>query len=293
MGNPAVIRKKILMIILCSGISVLCFMALSIAEEPKDTLFFAPPEGKLVDTHNMRLGGIDFVSYLYRSPLFSARIVTYYRGFSRDQGFEVTVDKEDKQAGRLLGFKKGGSAINIAVKSMGPESEVVVTKWLQPKNMSSLKEIKFSWDELVASLPETDESNGRDIAFVRRPPESIRLMSLKQPNITYLLYYSKILPAQAKEFYKVQMPKDGWEIEKETSVAQAAKELKQMEKPPDFKESLPFSGVTLEDFIKNAYIFNFKNKEGKARVALFDTNTSQRRGSFVWIEYERKQEESL
>ena len=53
---------------------------------------FVPPEGKLADTHTMKMGGLTISSFLYKTALSVADVTTYYQNFMALRGFRVGME---------------------------------------------------------------------------------------------------------------------------------------------------------------------------------------------------------
>lgn len=252
----------------------------ALTQDKKDSSVSRPPKTELVETHTVRLGGRDIFSSRYMSVLPMDEVMRYYKDFFIDAGFNIILNRESSQQ-KFLRFKKDDAVVNVMVMSKEGGTQLVISEYAQPPGMPSLEETRPSWQELMALLPKEDQP-GQDLEFIPRPPESIRLLYLPRNGTIHLVYSSAKPVEEVRVFYKNHMYYQGWQMERETTMQDAAKAMKQAGKNP----KLPFPDVTLEQFIAGGYTLDFTGYWGKTHVVVLpNALTGESKGSFIQIRY--------
>lgn len=268
------------------GLSLVLILSPLFAQEYSNPDVPAPPESKIVDSQNIRLGEVNIPCRLYASSLLPQEIFVYYRTSLAEDGFKLISDKADKDGSRRLGFKRGNAVINIIIALKDGRTEVQTAAYLEPQG--GIEKIKPSWAELVSLMPK-EEQPGNDLAFIPRPPGGVRIMSMPYENMVLLGYSSPKSTESLKKFYESNMPNQGWQLEREVSMEEAVEEHKQ---DPDTKElgiDLPFSDITFEGLIAGGHLLWFKGEKGKAQISLFNELPGKRQGnSLVLIKYDKE-----
>jgi hypothetical protein len=276
-------KGKYKILYLAFFISVFFLAGVSAAKEAESFSVPPPPEGKLMDTHNMRMGGVDISSFLYISSRDAGDIIDYYKGFFEGKEFEVVLDKVS--AGRkLVRFNKEGLIVNISVAPQGDETQVVVAHYSLPQGASPLDEPKPTWQEAISMLPKED-SPGKDLPFIPRPPESVRVLSVDYKNSADLSYISSKPPEEVREFYENQMSSRGWESERELDTEGVISDFKRKASREGQRTDIPMlAGTSLEQLASGGGIMYFKGHGGRAQVSVLKGG-SEEIGSLIQIKY--------
>lgn len=275
------IKKKIMVI---TAILTLFLIGSAIAQESEDFALPSPPEAALKDTQNFRLGGADIIASLYSSSLGQADVIRYYQDFFAQNQFKLISDKQHKQQ-KLIIFQKGNFVASLSLETKGSGTEVGVASYLLPAGVSSLEDIKPAFSEVIALLPKQDQP-GDDLAFIPRPPKSVRLPSVPVNDTTVYLTYKSSLPVnQTREFYKNKMPAAGWEMESEIAMDEELSSYEQAAKTNVGARPI-FSDLTLKELISGGTILHFKGEHGIAEISLVNVKSSEKeQGSFIQIRY--------
>jgi hypothetical protein len=105
-------------------------------------------------------------------------------------------------------------------------------------------------------------------------------------NVNYVFYSSKESTEGLRDFYKEEMLRLGWKLEKEidmSSLYKAYKQQKAGKKAPN--NLLPFGDVTFQQFIQGGHMLYFKGYGARAEVSILNNNFANNQGSLVQIRY--------
>lgn len=270
-----------------AAILALFLVGSALAQESKDFALPSPPEAVLKDTQNFRLGGADISALLYSSALLPAEINSYYQDFFARNQFKLIFNAEQKQK-RVMSFQKDSLMVNISLERKGSGTEVGVASYLLPAGASSPAGLKPTFGELVALLPKQDQA-GDDPAFIPRPPESVRLISMPVgDSAAYFTYRSILSVGQISKFYEDKMLEAGWKIENKTEMDEALTDYQRETKSEVGARPL-FPDLTLGELISGGTVLHFKGEQGAAEIALLNLKSSkEQQGSFIQIKYVKK-----
>lgn len=250
----------------------------------------APPESEMQGKQTMTAFGRDVQTADYLSTQKQDRIKEYYRCFFNNQGFKNTQEKNLGEI-KLLRFKKEDwmnkqeLVIDVVLFNDPKGTKVSIGKYLQNLGGPDIEENKPSLKDLGITFPQEDKP-GKDLKMIPRPPESIRWVNSDKKDGSILLYASPLSVTQLKEFYQRQMPAQGWEIEKESNVGEAAKAYKQATHKKDLGLPTLFAdGENLEQIITDAYVLIFKTSRDRAKITIYPNFMDRKSGSFVQIDY--------
>jgi len=264
------ITRHVLGVVLLGSVLVFSLKVTAAGQEP-GLAVAVPEDARLADTHTMRLGKLDVNSRLYFTAQPLDQVVIFYKIFFAREGFLPVFDKSEKPK-RLLRFKRNDEVVSIALRPQGAQTQIVIARYLQPFGAPSPEETRFSWGDLVQSLPKKDQT-GTDISIVPRPPQSVRLGGGKLYNITMLLYSTQGPPGQICEFYKLQMAALGWQLAQEYDMGKKSEEFKR-EFPKKLKPAqinLPFTDVTFEQLISGGRMLIFTGERGEAELMMVNS----------------------
>jgi len=279
------IRKKISTIILTLTVAIFLPIILSSAQTSLDFKVPQPPESKLLHTKLVELANTDVQTVLYTSREDEAAILEYYQQFFSSQGFEAILDKQRQTRNkRLLRFKKDDLVVSIALLSKLEETEVVVAKYLQPEGAPPIEELKPSLKDSMFALPKED-CEGEDLDIIPRPPDSVRLLSLDRGNMVTLSYATSLFVEEARDFYKLNMPYQGWEIKQEMAAADGLNAYKRTTGKSSLGVKAPFEGFNVEQVIRDSYLLEFYGRFGRANITILPNFMDRESGSMVQINY--------
>ncbi len=250
----------------------------------------APPESEMQSKQTMTAFGRDVQSFDYLSSQKQERIKEYYRCFLNNQGFKNTREKNLGEI-KLLRFKKEDwmgkqeLVVDVVLFEDPQGTKVSIAKYLQNAGCPDIEENKISLKDIVGSFPQED-TQGKDLKMIPRPPESIPWLNSDREGSSNLLYASPLSVAQLKEFYQRQMPAQGWEMEKESNVGEAAKAYKQATHKKDLGLPTLFAdGENLEQVITDAYVLICKTSQDRAKITIYPNFMDRKAGSLVQIDY--------
>jgi hypothetical protein len=251
-----------------------------------DSDFPLPPESELLETKDLRLGGRDIQTFVYKSKVDQYNITEYYRKFFQDKEFDNLLDKREKRKDKqLLKFKKGELVFSLAIIPKPDGTHVVIAKYLEPAGSPPLESMELSVKDSLFALPQQD-GPGKDLDFIPRPPESIRWLRQDLERRSLLTYATKLSVEEVVAFYKAQMPAQGWEFIKETATQQAVEAYKSTTGKKDLGLEKPFSdGEDLNQIINDSYVLDFKGRAGEVRLTIFPNFVDRKLGTLVQIAY--------
>lgn len=280
--------KKQLTGIIFLGIILVFWVGLAYPELNLDFQVPGPPQGELLDSKALRLGGRDIRTFLYNSKENQYDIAAYYQRFFEGQEFWNILDKAKQHNGsRILRFKKQDLVVSISIMPDIDETQVVIAKYLQPEGSLSPEETKPSVKDSLFALPEQDKP-GEDLMVIPRPPESIRWMSKKLDRGQFLIYATALPVAETVRFYKAQMPYRAWRLQEETATSNTLETYKQITGRKDLGVQTPFSdGEDLNQIVNDSYILNFRGSFGEAQITVFPNFVDRQLGSIVQINYNK------
>jgi len=284
------IRRRSLILGFSIGV-LLCNLQPNFAVAEENSLNFnipAPPHSSLLDTKELRIANHKVDNVLYGSTESPDTVAVYYRNFFQQQGFQKTADSlDEKKKKLLLGFKRNELVVNIAVVVKEDNTQVVVTRYLQPAGEPPLEKLKPSVKDTLFALPKEDAS-GHDLADVPRPPNSVRMMSMNRSSGVMLMYTTTLDVAAAVNFYHEQMPAE-WAFTNEVPAKQALDAYKQATGKKSLGIKSPFSdGEDFEQVISDSYVLNFKSDYASCQITVFPNFFDRKLGSMVQITYSEK-----
>jgi len=246
------------------------------------------PEGSsLIDTKDFAIADRQVSARLYTTSMAGSAVVSYYRIFFSQQGFQKIMDKTEGKK-QLLRFKQGDSVVSISVSDKSTGTQIVIASYLQAANQLSPEEGGyFSFGELLAFMP-TEDVEGKDLDFIPRPDNSIRAAYSEVNPRTMILYTTPLSVADAIAFYKEKMPAHGWELKKESSGIQGLEAYDTAKKdssrtPP---ENPFFERDDYRQLLKGISILDFTADFGSAEITVMpNLNKDARGGSLVRINY--------
>lgn len=254
-----------------------------------------PPQSQLSDIKDLDFGDRKVSVTVYRSVENKDNIIRFYRDFFEGIAFKVIEDKNiESRDKKLLKFQKEELIVTISIVPKFGETQVVIAKYLQPKDAPTIKEQLRSFDSSpLFTMPKEDQP-GEDLKFIPRPPQSIRWYGAKlggDDNSGYLLTYAVSLTVEElSDFYREAMPKKGWRFTRETNTQDALSLYKNTTgKEQWFNEKQPpFTGINqayFNDIISKSKTLDFSGELGTARIAIFPNFIEKDAGAFAQITY--------
>lgn len=278
--------KSNIFIWLAVSIIVLAFCFSACAENDLTFDVPAPPHSKFLDSKEFRMAGRQIYALLYGSDESAETIGEYYRNFFQKQDFQKISDKPNEKTNKqLLGFKKDELVVKIAIMVKDDETEIVVTKYLEPAGEPPLEKTKPSVKDTLFALPKEDVP-GKDLAVVPRPPQSVRIMDMDRGPTATIMYTTSLDVNAAADFYRVKMPEQEWTLAKEMAAKKAVQAYEEATGKKSLGIKSPFSdGEDFEQVISDSYVLDFKASFGSAQITIFPNFLDRKLGSMVQIIY--------
>jgi hypothetical protein len=250
-----------------------------------------PPESQLLMSMPISFGGKSVQTFRYKSQASKFDIADFYERFFEQEEFEKILDKEEKKRNkRLLRFKRDNLVVSVAILSRFTQTEIVLAKYIELEGDLPPEELRPSISDSLINLPQED-AQGKDLLIIPRPPDSVRWASTQRGQNTFLVYSTSLTVEEIKDFYKLNMPYQNWELEAELiteDALQAYKEVtgkKSLEFPSVFSD-----GENIEDIIKDAYVLDFQGQYGRSRITIFPNFVDRKLGSIIQIVYTEPQD---
>lgn len=277
----------------CWVILVLAFCPLPLFGE--GTLDFsvpAPPASKLIGNDTLAVLGKNVQCAYYLSSWSQSDITNYYQSNLAKDGFKITLEDKKTDKVKLVRFKRidqksRQELVLDFVLSIQPQgTKVSIGKYLQPQGGPDLENLPLSLqDKSLFSLPKTDNP-GEDLPNVPRPPQGIRLASMVKNGAGILLYSSALTAEEVREFYRDQMPAEGWEIKNDVSAGAAMDAYKKNTHKSSLGIQVPLTdGQDFEEVISGAYVLDFGDKVNKVRITVMPNFIEIKDGSMIQINY--------
>jgi|GEM_PF-4179684 len=243
-----------------------------------------PEETELQDKKIMTLNQIPLESSFYFTKKSKEQIKQFYKEFFAKAGFSI----EEKEA---LRFRKEDLVVVIHVKPYEEKLGLMIAKYLLPKGtkLPTLEEIKPKILDDFFSLPKEDQP-GEDLAFVPRPPKSIRYGSLKLENKTHLVYNSSYSIEELRGFYKQKMFLEGFRLLNESAASSVLENMPKGIGSKNFTAlEIPTSNrIDFNTALKEAYLLSFAGRQGEVNIFISPNFFDPKLGSIVQISYEKK-----
>lgn len=245
-----------------------------------------PANAKSLDSKEFTLGGRQILAELYGCDKTPDEVSDFYRNFFQEQGFQKKTDKPNvKTKKQFLRFKKNELVIDITVYDKQGQTEVGITKYLEPAGEPSLEKLKPSVKDSIFTLPKEDLP-GKDITGISRPPESVRISSMDFGKSAQALYTTTLNAETTSDFYRKNMASSQWVLSNEIATKQAADAYKKTTKKKELGiESFFSDGESFEQIINDSYVLNFYSGKSKCQITIFPNFLSRELGSMVQISY--------
>jgi hypothetical protein len=278
--------------IFTGAIVFIIVLAVAVSAGAKTDLTFdvpAPPQGKLLDTKELRIGNRQVEMVLYGSAASSDTIAEYYAGFFQQHDFQKIAEEQNaKIKKQLLQFKKKELIVNVAIMLKEDRTEVAVAKYLQLAGEPPLEKTKPSVKDTLFALPKEDVA-GKDLPVVPRPPESVRIMDMERGSSATIMYTTSLDVDAAADFYRVKMPGQEWTLTNEIAAKKAVEAYENTTGKKTLEIKSPFSdGEDFEQVIRDSYMLNFDADFGTAQITIFPNFLDRKLGSMVQITYSEK-----
>lgn len=266
----------------------LFFVSLVSAETDLSFTVPGPPQSKPLGSQPLRIGGREILASAFESQEEKSHIVDYYQDFFKEQDFKQLSDKPIfKTTTRQMRFKKEDLVVDVYLSAQEEKTEVVVAKYLQPEGAPDLENSPLSVKDSFFSLP-TQDAPGEDLRFIPRPPESLRLSSIKldQGKNIFLTYMTPLSVEQAKDFYKLNMPYQTWLIQRDMPTGELVEDYKKATGKKSLGMYSAFSDAeNFDSVVHDGYLLDFKSGFGSASITIFPNFIDKKLGSVVQIVY--------
>jgi hypothetical protein len=211
------------------------------------------------------------------------QLLKYYRDFFKSRDFRQIMDKGNEAGGRFLRFQKEDLVVTINLKPLADKTQIVAAKFLQPAGTPPPEEIKPSVKDGLFTLPAKDFP-GRDLAFIPRPPDSVRLFN----NANTFIYTTKLPLPEAVRFYQAQMVAKGWQESNQVATRDAVTAYKKNTGKKTLGVESPFSdGENLEQVIQDSYMLFFTSIYGQAEITVMPNFMDRKAGSMIQVSYKK------
>lgn len=279
-------KKKLRLIIVILIAGTLSLVKFDSAHADLDFNVPSPPQSSLLKSQPFRFGGRDIQVSVYTSQSDQENIIKYYKVFFENKGFQIVSDRQIQIANkRMLSFKKDILVVNIAILPKLGDTKVVIGKYLQPEGSPPIEELKPSLKDSMFALPKED-CEGEDLNIIPRPPESVRLSSSDTGSRAVLVYTTSLSVPEARDFYKLNMPYQGWEIKQEMAAADGLNAYKRTTGKSSLGVKAPLEGFNAEQIISDSYLLEFYGRFGRADITILPNFINRESGSMVQIVYE-------
>ena len=263
-------------------------VALACGQQGLDLEVPLPAGSQLMDTKDFSLAGKNIRSLLYKSKESLSGIRAYYQRAMAEQGFRnlsASQQGQFKDTAQLK-FQKEDLIVRIALTPKPEETEIVISKYLEPPGSLPLEKSKPSVKDSLFALPKKD-APGEDLAFIPRPPSGVRWQGLRQEKEAILIYGTPLSPDTLIRFYQGKMPSYGWQLENESATKEVLEAYKKASggKSPDLLESPFGDGEDFAGIIKDSYLLEFEGSRGQAQVTIIPNYVDRKLGSIVSIFY--------
>ncbi|MCP4652942.1 MAG: hypothetical protein GY858_06110 [Candidatus Omnitrophica bacterium] len=251
-----------------------------------------PPQGQMIDTHSIAMGGINVTSYVYRSSKKKSELVDYYKELFDKKEFKLILDQKDSSRDkRLLRYRREDLVMTVAILPKDGETEVVIAKYIQPEGTAPPEERKMSFQEMLGQMPKEDEAGG-DLDVVPRPPDSVRIHSYVRGNVAVIIYNSAISVESLRDFYDNQMGLHGWKKNKDIATGEVARSYnteKGLKKASPMGMSFA-SDVNVGQLMQGGRKLLFHGRMGSADITLLNAGSEDEPLTIVTINYREDEE---
>jgi len=273
--------RKIIPLFIC-GVLILSYAGFSYAELNLDFVVPVPKEAELADSKDIFFAGRKIKNYLYKSSEGQSALAGYYDGRLTSQGFAKIKDETNLKKGvRSLRFKKEDLVVNIYLKTKARDTQITVSKYLEPPGSIPLEKAQLSAKDSFFAFPEKDVQ-GEDSGFIPRPPQGVRIVAEPGTRSRWM-YTSPISVDRLREFYKSQMPGYSWQLEKEYSLKEGLDFYKRRTGKSIPSTKLMPDSEDIAQVISDAYNLYFKGANGFAEIIIFPDFIDRKRGCIVTI----------
>jgi len=261
---------------------ILFYTGFGYAELNLDFVVPAPKGAELADSKDIFFGGRKIKNALYKSTDDQPVLAGYYEGRLTQEGFVKIKDTANyKKATRSLKFKKEGLVVNIYLKTKAKETQITVSKYMEPPGSIPLEKAKLSIKDSFFAQPDKD-IQGEDSSLIPRPPQSVRIAAGTGGRGRWM-YTSHLSVDNLRGFYKSQMPNYSWQLEKEYSLKEGLDFYKRRTGKSIASIKLMPDSEDIAQVITDAYNLYFKGANGFAEIIIFPDFIDRKRGCIVTI----------
>lgn len=273
----------------------------------------APPNSKSENTPPIKIAGREILTAAYQSEDNQYPIANFYERFFRNNGFKQVLDRKipdelpqfknrqevpvpgnlpqfkygqdeslPKMALRQIRYKRDEVVVDLYLSAADKGTYVSIMKYLQKEGEPNLEDSKLSvTDSLKFDLP-TQDYPGEDISVVPRPPQSVRLAIVAKGKLSFLTYSSPLSIEEIKDFYKIKMPSQAWELKNEIGPEQRLNAAGKA----DINIPAPFlDGEDFKQAVNDSFSLDFNGRYGEANITILPNFVDRKLGSLVQVIY--------